>query len=93
MIYLHLAVVSFLSLASLRMLRDYYFSGRVSNGRYFGFCILNLVAFAMYSSAYEISCGKGSPSPGEVTAGETMMALFPTFLHLVAGVDALKATR
>lgn len=93
MIYLDLAVLSFLSLACLRMLRDYYLVEWRGNGRYFLFFIVNMVASYFYGVVYEINCGRTGPCAGEVTAGETMMALFPTFLHLVAGVDALKATR
>lgn len=93
MIYLDLAVLSFLTLAILRMLRDYYFSGWKSNGRYFVFFILNVVIAYFYSSSYELICGKRAPCPGEVTVGEKFMALFPAFVHLVAGINALKATR
>lgn len=93
MIYLDLAALSFLSLAVLRMLRDYYLIKWRGNGRYFVFFIINVMVASFYSISYEISCGKGAPCPGEVTVGETFIALFPAFVHLVAGIDALKATR
>ena len=93
MIYLNLAVLSFLSLAVLRMLRDYYLVKWRGNGRYFIFFAVNAVVSYFYSVTYEINCGRVGPCAGEVTAGETMMALFPTFIHLYASVDALKATR
>lgn len=93
MIYLDLAILSFLSLASLRMLRDYYLVQWRGNGRLFLFFIVNIVVSYFYGVVYEINCGRTGPCAGEVTAGETMMALFPTFIHLSAGIDALKATR
>ena len=93
MIYLDLAVLSFLSLAALRMLRDYYLIKWRGNARYFLFFIVNVVVSYFYGVTYEINCGRVGPCAGEVTTGETMMALFPTLIHLYAGVDALKATR
>jgi len=93
LIYLDLAVLSFLSLASLRMLRNYYLIEWRGNGRYYLFFIVNMVVSYFYGVVYEINCGRDGICAGEVTMGEKLMAFFPTFIHLFASVDALKATR
>lgn len=93
LVYLDLALLSFLNLASLRMLRDYYLGIWKGNGRYFIFALFNFVVMGLYMDTYELSCGRYSPCPGEVSEGEQWVGFFVSIIHCSAVVDALKSTR
>lgn len=75
------------------MLRDFYFSKWKSNGRLYVFAAANWAVAYAYMSTYELVCGKHSPCPGEVSVGESLIALFPAVIHMCTFVDALKSTR